>query len=170
MRKLVLILVAMMSVSICDLHAQTDSLNIWVVTNQILVEYGEKDPDANPFPGMETISWIGEEKKEVFAWPFFIFANGGEIDDPNFVLPYSEKLDYYLFGILAPHKPMHLLFFKERQWVAVNMKKPLLDIMNQCVALCEKLPLTSDEVIYVFKEVLRFHEGDLQDTGGVPIM
>jgi hypothetical protein len=146
------------------INSSAQSVNIWDITNSFLVENGYKSQGDYSRPT--------KIKGDYIVQPYFIFGLGGEINNPDFVIPNHDKLDRYSFGSIFRHYYMHLLYVKTGKWRIIDMGKPLLDIIMKCHDLCKDFGLDDKEAVFVIKDVIRFYEGHLENVAamGVPIV
>jgi hypothetical protein len=127
------------------------------VTNEFLVGNGERSEQSVVYPE------INEEKATIL--PYMIMSSDGYISSPDYNIPENESLTSYSFGIMTPHKPLHLLFVKNGKWHIINMKKSLISIVNDSVKTCELLCLNDKESLDVFDIVLRQYKSDIDKQG-----
>lgn len=132
--------------------------NIWNITNQFLIEQGERDSTNCVYPFVQ--------KDGQLSLPYVIIGDD-VIQDPNYTIPNERVLQNYMFGILAPHKPMHFLYIKNGVWCVINMKKGLLNIIQQCIIMCQKLSLDDQEALSVFDAVIKSYKYNQENQGGV---
>lgn len=141
------------------------SVNIWDITFNFLVENGYLSPDNYSRPT--------KIKENHIVYPYFIFGGpDGRIDDPDFIVPNHNELDSYSFGSIFRQYYTHLLFVKNGKWRIIDMGKSLLDIIMQCHNLCKDFGLDDNESIYVLTEAIRYYENYKKElsTMGVPII
>lgn len=161
------VIILFISALCCEfpINSFAQSVNIWDVTFNFLVEKGDMSPDNYSRPT--------KIKENRIVYPYFIFGGlDGQIDDPDFIIPNNDKLDSYSFGILFRPRHQHLLYIKNGKWRIIDMEKHLLDIVSQGHNLCKDFRLDDKESISVIEDVIRLYEGHSEDVAamGVPIV
>lgn len=144
------------------INSFAQSVNIWDITFNFLVENGYMSPDNYSRPT--------KIKENRIVYPYFIFGGqDGPIDDPDFIIPNNNKLNRYSFGILFRPHYQHLLYVKNGKWRIIDMGQHLLDIVIQGHNLCKDFGLDDKESVSVIKDVVRYYEQYIEEIGSMEV-